>query len=217
MRSAGPPGLNGRAAGRMMNMARKKSAASRKAANARRSAAAAAKAAKPEKNRSRRVQLHEVSLEEDIKYRAPINYRGFQIIGWICIVISVPLALLAMATKSSPAMAEKVQGILSVLRPIGRLSLPFLLLYNFSRILNNSEGYRKQLLRNGAAALGIAAASILIIERYIIGTAQSAVIQSDEILPLFTNLFQNFKSEGFFAFNLFNKFPKSNFIFLTIA
>ena len=50
---------------------------------------------------------------------------------------------------------EKVDWIGKVLVYVPPLSLPFLLIANFSRILINEEGYKKQLLRNGLASLGI--------------------------------------------------------------
>ena len=106
-----------------------------------------------EKNvKKRRVRLHEASAENDIKYRGPLSYQHFQIFGWICIVLSVVLIMLKFAMKADQELARDAGTIVSVLEYITSLSLPFLLIANFSRILNNSEGYKKQIIRNGSAA-----------------------------------------------------------------
>ena len=36
----------------------------------------------------KRRKLHEYSAENDIRYRGPLSYQGFQILGWLCIALS---------------------------------------------------------------------------------------------------------------------------------
>ena len=46
--------------------------------------------------RRKRIKLHEVSLEEDIKYRGPLSYRHFRIFGWLCIALSQVVMLIGI-------------------------------------------------------------------------------------------------------------------------
>ena len=82
-------------------------------------------------------KLHEVSLEDDIRYRGPISFQGFQVLGWLCIVVSVARTLLELAGKANPLTAEMTENIVLILQTVSALSLPFLLIANYSRILSN--------------------------------------------------------------------------------
>ena len=101
---------------------------------------------------ARRLKLHEVSLEDDIRYRGPISFQGFQVLGWLCIVVSVALAILEVARKLDPLTAEVSEKYMPIIRTVAGLSVPFLLIANYSRILSNFEGYKKQLFRTGGSA-----------------------------------------------------------------
>ena len=141
--------------------------------------ASVSKPAMPDKRR-RIKRLHEVTAADDIRYRGPLSYQGFQALGWACIVASVLR--------------------LTYLVP---LPLPFLLIANFSRILNNSEGYKKQLLRNSLAAAAIYGISWLFFSRYVVGLASQVVKQPEQLQPLMNDFFAEHNREGFVAFNLF--------------
>ena len=41
-----------------------------------------------DKIRRKRVKLHEITPENDIRYRGPLSFFHFQILGWLCIVLS---------------------------------------------------------------------------------------------------------------------------------
>ena len=131
-----------------------------------------------------RRKLHEVSLNEDIRYRGPLSYQHFQMLGWLCIVLSVVLSMVRLAGHVDPGLKDSTAGLRNVLEYISSLSLPFLLIANFSKILNNAEGFRKQLIRNGAVALAIFAFSAGFFSRL-------------------TEQFRAANQNGFIAFNLF--------------
>ena len=99
----------------------------------------------------KRRLFHEHSAQNDIKYRGPISYQGFQVLGWLCIVMGVVVVLMKLSIKVNPEMQARLDRIGNILVYVPPLSLPFLLIANFSRILTNEEGYKKQLLRNGLA------------------------------------------------------------------
>ena len=150
-----------------------------------------------------RKKLHEYTAANDMKYRGPINYQGFQVLGWACMVISTVVTVIHLGGRLDPAVTERYGGLANILAYVAELSLPFLLMANFSRILSNSEGYKKQFLRNGGAALAIFAVTVLMGHRYFIGTIQQMVVQKDEVVPRLTELFRSYNQDGFLAFNLF--------------
>lgn len=157
-----------------------------------------------EKNEKReRVRLHEATAENDIKYRGPLSYQHFQIFGWLCIVLSVVLMLLKLAAKADEGLAKDTATLVTIMEYITSLSLPFLLIANFSKILNNSEGYKKQLIRNGAAAVGLGLAVYIFFSRYVVSAAGKLVEDPENVLPVMTALFRGFSGSGFMAINLF--------------
>jgi len=151
----------------------------------------------------KRRKLHEISINEDIRYRGPLSYQHFQMLGWLCIVLSVVLAMLKLGGKLDEGLMKGTAGLQNVLVYVTSLSLPFLLIANFSKILNNAEGYKKQLIRNGAAALAIFAVSAGFFSRYVIGATGKLVTDPEDILPVMTELFRATNQSGFVAFNLF--------------
>lgn len=151
----------------------------------------------------KRRKLHEYSAENDIRYRGPLSYQGFQILGWLCITLLSGILLLKIGIKLDPKHAAQYTSINRVLTYIESGSLPFLLISNFSRILNNEEGYRTQLIRNGGAALAISVVSILFFNRYVIGTFTQFVTDPEEVAPFMALEFNSIEKKGFIAFNLF--------------
>ena len=152
---------------------------------------------------AKRLKLHESNKENDIRYRGPISYQGFQVLGWLCLVSSVALAMLNLAAKADPYTAESLAGVISVLGSVSNLSLPFLLIANFSRILSNSEGYKKQLIRTGGTALAIFAGAFFLYSRYVIGIIKLFVPEDTEIGPMLSEALHDATGTGFVAFNVF--------------
>ena len=174
-------------------MPRKKPAAARKTAGN----------AETDNKRKKRLKLHEYSVHNDMKYRGPISYQGFQIMGWACIVLTVLLMILSFNARVKTDTADQTATARTVLGFFSDLTLPFLLIANFSQILNSKEGYRKHLLKNGGAAFGIAAVSVLFFLRYVVGGAQQVVTDPQQVLPLMREFFSTYNKNGFIAFNIF--------------
>jgi len=151
----------------------------------------------------KRRKLHEVSINEDIGYRGPLSYQHFQMLGWLCIVLSVVLAMLKLGCNFDKGLMNGTADLRTVLEYVVSLSLPFLLIANFSKILNNAEGFKKQLILNGAAALAIFAVSAGFFSRYVVGATGKLVSDPEDVLPVMTGLFRATNQNGFIAFNLF--------------
>ena len=151
----------------------------------------------------RRVKFHEHGLHDDIKYKGVFSFQSFQVLGWICITVAVVMALMKVAVRVNPEDAQRFLGIADVISYIAEMSLPFLLMANFARILNNSEGYKKQLLRNGGAAAGIALVFLIFFNRYIVGTVGLLLEDASDANNLVMTSFYGMNKRGFFAFNIF--------------
>ncbi len=151
----------------------------------------------------KRVKFHEQGAHNDIRYSGPLSFQSFQILGWSCIVVTVIMALMKIAMKLNPADTQRFETIAEVISYIAEMSLPFLLMANFSRILNNTDGYKKQLLRNGGAMAGIFLAFMIFFNRYVVGTVGLLLQNSKEAYPLVMTSFYGVSPKGFFAFNIF--------------
>ena len=155
--------------------------------------------------RKKRLKIHEVTAENDIRYQGPLNYQHFQMLGWLCIVATAAVLLITVGAKMDASVETSLGGVKDVLNWVGTLSLPFLLIANFARILNNSEGYRKQLIKNGAAMAGIALGAILLLYRYVVGVMVELGLTKQQANDLFLNAAQITSKArvGFISFNIF--------------
>ena len=151
----------------------------------------------------KRVKFHERGAHDDIKYSGPLSFQSFQILGWSCIVITVVMALMKIAMKVNPNDTQRFQTINEIISYIAELSLPFLLMANFARILNNTEGFRKQMLRNGGAMAAIFLGFMIFFNRYVVGTVGLLLQDPKDAYPLVMTSFYGVSPRGFFAFNIF--------------
>ena len=151
----------------------------------------------------KRFRLPKLSLEDDIRYRGPLSYQHFQIFGWICIVSTFVILMMNLACKVNGEMTSRLSGWIEVLRYAADMSLPFLLVANFSLILNNRNGYRKQIVKNGAAMLGITLVFILFFNKYILGTFRLISDAPETVRSAVTDMIRGGSRDGFLAFNIF--------------
>lgn len=153
--------------------------------------------------KKKRTKMYEHTAENDLRYRGPLGPLSFQVLGWICIVISLVVTLIKIGSKFDPSVGEMFGGVSNTLGIVACCSLPFLLMASFAKILNAKNGYKSLLLSNGGAALGIIAATFLFGGRYFIGTLEQLVVQREEVLPMIDALFRTFVPSGYVAYNLF--------------
>ena len=151
----------------------------------------------------KRTKFHEHGLHDDIRYKGLLSFQGFQVLGWICITVMVVMTLLKVAVKVNPNDAQRFVSIAEIISYIADMSLPFLLMANFARILNNTEGYKKQLLRNGGATAAIALVFLIFFNRYIVGTIGLLLQDSADADVLVMTSFYGVNKHGFLAFNIF--------------
>ncbi len=156
-----------------------------------------------DKRKKKRVKLYEVTAENDIRYRGPLSYFHFQILGWLCIVLSQVALILRLAGRLNADAAVNTAGALGFLQNAANLSLPFLLIFVFAQLLNTEGGYVKQIVKNGAAMAGVWALSCLVFYRYIVGGMGAFIENPGEIIPAIQTVIAQVAPSGFVAFNIF--------------
>lgn len=153
--------------------------------------------------KKKHVKLHEVTAENDIRYRGPLSYFHFQILGWLCIVLSQVALIVRLAGRMNADVAVNTAGALGLLQNAANLSLPFLLIFVFAQLLNAEGGYAKQIIKNAAAMVGIWALSCLVFYRYIVGGMGAFVENPGQIMPAIQTVIVQIAPSGFVAFNIF--------------
>ena len=156
---------------------------------------------------SRRKEIYEYTLKNDIKYRGPLSYRMLKIVGWIALAFSQYL-LLAKLQNSVLKIDEPIAFGNTINGIIVDLALPLLLFGNFALLLNGQNKFRTHFLINGGASLAFIIVYFIVYQRYVIGfasvftdTRAGAITSVDKLFYLLNATYENFY--GFVAFNIF--------------
>lgn len=155
------------------------------------------------KVKRRRVRLYERGAHDDIKYRGPLSYRAFQIIGWICLVVTQAVVVITIASKANPDTANHYATMAEGLSYIAAMSLPFLLLASFATMLNHNTSYHMQLLKNFGLMLALAALFYVGIYHYIAGSLSALDPEPGHAERFIENMVYSRGGTGFIAFNVF--------------
>ena len=105
--------------------------------------------------------------------------------------------------RMDPSMSGTFETPINILSTVSGMSVPLLLFANFALILNASEGYHRQLIRYLLTLSGVAALSIFLYERYIIGSAAVLLGSREMAESALEILFRISVPSGFAAYNLF--------------
>ena len=160
------------------------------------------KSSETQREKTPRRKWHERIGEKDIRYRGPLNYQHFQILGWLCIVASQALLVLNLGAKLCKLPASYT-GLTGPLTYMSWLSLPFLLIANFAQIMNGQKSYRILLIKNFCAAGAIWGIYAFFLNRYVIGTIDvinDGTITSVEAL---SQIMEKANPTGVLCFNIF--------------
>ena len=149
------------------------------------------------------TRLLEHGHHDDIRYRGPLTYQSFQVLGWLCIVAAIVTVMINLGIRVNPDLEGRLSQAGELFHNIAELALPLLLIANFARILGNVEGYGQQLLRNGLTMLVVCVAFNLGFNHFFIGSLKLASTKPDDVMPLVTQVFHESHKYGFVAFNLF--------------
>jgi len=152
--------------------------------------------------RRRRVRLYERGAHDDIRFRGPLSYRVFQIIGWICLVVTQAVVMINMASKANPETANYYAALGDALSYVAAMALPFLLLASFATMLNHTTSYPAQLLKNLGLMVALAALFYLGVYHFILGSL-SALDPEPGRAERFVEEMIHSSGTGFIAFNVF--------------
>ena len=156
---------------------------------------------KPKKRTKRRI--HEITIENDIRYRGPFSYRWLRIFAWMSIV-STQIALIISLGVIIDENVTKLSGLAVALQVFGRLAVPFFLIANFAIIINAQNGYKKLIAGYAFMVLVIFALFMLIYQRYLLGIMTMLTEGSDQSpQEMFQLIFMLFSKGGYLSFNIF--------------
>ncbi len=148
-------------------------------------------------------KLYEVDLDKDMRYRGPLSYRHFKILGWILLAVSQIAVLLGVAAKIDASIYAEVATPQLVINLVGSLSLPLLLIANFSLILDDSDGYANVLKVNGVVTALIIFFFSLVYFRYVVGALGFFTGGTQNADSLLNGMFSSYTRNGYFSFNIF--------------
>ena len=141
--------------------------------------------------------------KEDIRYMGPLSYREFKIIGWLCLCCMAVVILMNLAIKVNSSKAEQFTSWITFFTGVSQLALPFILLSNFTRILNHDEGYKRQLLLNGSFAVAIFLLYYMFFYHFLLGSLGALTVNPKSIVGAAQSFYRNYSKTGFFCFNIF--------------
>lgn len=146
-----------------------------------------------------KTKIHEIDSTNDIRYRGPLTYQHFRIIGWLFIALAQLAFLLSVGMKILPSKFARFETVQIVLSIIGQTAMPMLLIANFAVILSGRESFKKLLMRFGGLSLAAAAGFYILFERYAVGIVALAGSRDEARVEMLNA----FSEGGFVAFNLF--------------
>lgn len=147
-----------------------------------------------------RRKIHEIDSANDLKYRGPLTYQHFRILGWIFLAIGQIAVIISLKNKLSDQEVRSFGEILrTVFSLLGEIATPLFLLANFSQILTASGNFKKLLVKFGALSGAAIVGFTIVYERYAVGILSigSTRSKAHEVIASF------FSGESFVAFNLF--------------
>ena len=119
------------------------------------------------KKKRKRKKIDEYSLENDIRYRGPLSYRGLRILSWFFLIVAQIGVLLALGSKFDAGLAAKVKTLPDILSGAKDIMMPLFLVATFATILNGSRTYKSMLMFYGGDAIALILLFVLLNERYL--------------------------------------------------
>ena len=134
-------------------------------------------------NTEKEVQANEVvlskhdhkMLDHDIKYRGPLSYRHFKLIGWIAMAIMFVSLMIGTAVNIRGTLGgfseSQIEGLTKaseILSYFSALPLPMFLIANFAIILQSKNNYKKLLLKYLKLFLAIYIGAIILYYHYVV-------------------------------------------------
>lgn len=158
---------------------------------------------KAKRTAKKEKKLARMTAEQDIRYRGPLSYRAFKILGWACIVVSQVVVLLKLESMLDPTMTDILASPIAALGNVAELALPFLLIANFALILNHSEGYASQIRKYVILNVLVIGMSVFLFSRYAVGTVAIVTEDRAKAKEILQQTFWYGSQTGYFSYNIF--------------
>lgn len=115
-------------------------------------------------------------IDNDIKYKAPLSYRHFKMLGWLALAIGMASGGLGLIVtvaliieKITPETATRLTNVSDIMSMFSALPLPLFMISNFAIILQQKNQYKKLLITYGAIVVGIYVVFLIVYYHYIVG------------------------------------------------
>jgi|GEM_PF-604052 len=156
------------------------------------------------KRRKKKRSIADYSLDNDIKYKAPLSYRHLRILAWGCLILSQIGALMSLVGRADPTILERDNALINFLSIFSTMMMPYFLLATLSTILNRSKSFYSMLILYGAAALLVYALSVLVHERFLVNTVAVLMKSSRaDAASLIDGFLSLIVKGGYLSFNIF--------------
>ena len=150
-----------------------------------------------------RLKRREVANHDDIRYLGPLSYRAFEILGWLCIVLSVAVVALVLISNVKASAGSEQSLPLRILPYAARMSALFLVIAGISRAMRGSGEYRQQLLTYLGLAGIVAAGSALVFQHTVMAVIGRLFLEPKQVMPLLEKSLADITGNGFIAYNVF--------------
>ena len=149
-----------------------------------------------------RRHIHEVTLENDITYEAPLSYRHLRIIAWVFFIIATIGTVLSIGTSVNPHLAN-YESLASVFKSGQTIMSSLFLIAIFAVVLTAKDGYRRLILMYGGLTVLVYVAFVLIHQHYFVGLV-NAILGDQAAANTWVNQFLSaVAKDGYLAFNIF--------------
>jgi len=115
------------------------------------------------------------NIDKDIKFRGPLSYRYFRLIGWMCMSIMFISMILGFVMKLrgiigavTPEQTAAFTLASEIMSYFSALPLPLFLIANFAVILQQKNNYKKLIKSYGLILLAIYVGFIVVYYHYIV-------------------------------------------------
>lgn len=112
------------------------------------------------------IRLKDRTLENDIKYRAPLSYRYLRIIAWICLIIAQIGMVAKLNIRIVPGSEQQIGWVKDMGEIFATFPLPLFLLANFAVMYQKRDSWKKLIMFYGGVALGLYIVGNLVIIHY---------------------------------------------------
>lgn len=103
--------------------------------------------------KAKRIPLKDRTLENDIKYKAPLSYRYLRILAWFFLVLAQICMVAKINTKLIPSSYDQIGWMVTAGSYFSSLPLPIFMLANFAVIFQKKDRWKYLLTFYGGVAL----------------------------------------------------------------